>query len=96
MQWCWLNFRCRGDLLMMVIVGQGTNALAVGAIVSSFLFPAPSGRRPILTEILSQRTVTPKTSKLTNASEHANFSCKSIVIFVVQGSEQERSKKYPL
>ena len=30
-QWCWVNFQCRGDLLTWVTVGQGPTALAVGA-----------------------------------------------------------------
>ena len=28
---CWVNFQCRGVLLIWIIVGQGTIALAVGA-----------------------------------------------------------------
>ena len=56
MRWCWVNFQCRGVLLIWFIVGQGHNALAVGAggacldILSrlSFLVFLPiSGRRPI-------------------------------------------------
>ena len=30
-QWCWVNFQCRGVLLIWIIVGQGPTALAVGA-----------------------------------------------------------------
>ena len=30
-QWCWVNFQCRGVLLIWMIVGQGPTALAVGA-----------------------------------------------------------------
>ena len=30
-QWCWVNFQCRGVLLVWIIVGQGPTALAVGA-----------------------------------------------------------------
>ena len=30
-RWCWVNFQCRGVLLIWVIVGQGPTALAVGA-----------------------------------------------------------------
>ena len=30
-QWCWLNFQCRGVLLILIIAGQGLVALAVGA-----------------------------------------------------------------
>ena len=31
MRWCWVNFQCRGVLLIWLIVGQGPTALAVGA-----------------------------------------------------------------
>ena len=31
MRWCWVNFQCRGGLLIWIIVGQGPIALAVGA-----------------------------------------------------------------
>ena len=30
-RWCWVNFQCRGILLIWIIVGQGPIALAVGA-----------------------------------------------------------------
>ena len=30
-RWCWVNFQCRGILLIRVRVGQGPTALAVGA-----------------------------------------------------------------
>ena len=30
-RWCWVNFQCRGVLLIWIIVGQGPLALAVGA-----------------------------------------------------------------
>ena len=30
-RWCWVNFQCRGDLLIWIIVGQGPLALAVSA-----------------------------------------------------------------
>ena len=29
-RWCWINFQCRGVLLICMIVGQGPTALAVG------------------------------------------------------------------
>ena len=29
--WCWVNFQCRGVLLIWLIVGQGPTPLAVGA-----------------------------------------------------------------
>ena len=28
---CWVNFKCRGVLLIWIIVGQGPTVLAVGA-----------------------------------------------------------------
>ena len=48
---CWVNFQCRGVLLVWMIVGQGPIALAVGAVggcldifsliyLFSFLFPS--------------------------------------------------------
>ena len=30
-RWCWVNFQCRGVLLIWSRVGQGPTALAVGA-----------------------------------------------------------------
>ena len=30
-QWCWVSFQCRGVLLILIVVGQGPTALAVGA-----------------------------------------------------------------
>ena len=30
-RWCWVNFQCRGVLLIWIIIGQGPNVLAVGA-----------------------------------------------------------------
>ena len=53
---CWVNFLCRGILLIWIIVGQGPTVLAVGAgggclniflssIISLFFLPL-SGRRP--------------------------------------------------
>ena len=53
---CWVNFQCRGVLLIWIIVGQGPIALAVGAggvvwtiflssLTSLFFLPL-SGRRP--------------------------------------------------
>ena len=30
-RWCWVNFQCRGVLLIWIIVGQGPIVLAVGA-----------------------------------------------------------------
>ena len=31
MRWCWVNFQCRGVLLVWKIVGQGPTVLAVVA-----------------------------------------------------------------
>ena len=31
MRWCWVNFQCRGVLLIWVRVGQGPTVLSVGA-----------------------------------------------------------------
>ena len=31
MRWCWVNFQCRGVLLIWITVGQGPTALVVGA-----------------------------------------------------------------
>ena len=30
-RWCWVNFQCRGVLLILIIVGQEPTVLAVGA-----------------------------------------------------------------
>ena len=30
-RWCWVNFQCRGVLLIWIIIAQGPIALAVGA-----------------------------------------------------------------
>ena len=39
MRWCWVNFQCRGVLLIWIGVGQGPTALAVraGGVVWTFL-----------------------------------------------------------
>ena len=68
MQWCWVNFQCRGILPILITVGQGPIALAVGAggggLDISIIYPFSSlslsmGDGPIYTEILSQRAVEP-------------------------------------
>ena len=50
-RWCWVNFQCRGVLLIWIRVGQGPAALAVGAggvvwtiffLVYHFSFLSPS------------------------------------------------------
>ena len=33
MRWSWVNFQCRGVLLIWIRVGQGPTALAVDALV---------------------------------------------------------------
>ena len=68
---CWVNFQCRGVLLIWITVWQGPTALAVGAgggyldifsLVCHFSFSLSLGDGPIYTEILSQRAVKPKTT----------------------------------
>ena len=52
-RWCWVNFQCRGLLLIWIIVGQGPTALTVtvgadggcldiflSSIISLFLSPS--------------------------------------------------------
>ena len=75
---CWVNFHCRGVILIWKIKGDGLIALAVGAggggvcleifsLVYLFSFLSPSlGDGPILTEVLSQRAVKPKTTNQPN------------------------------
>ena len=81
-RWCWVNAKCRGVLLISIIVGQGPTALAVGAgggcldiffsrLSLLFFFSLSLGDGPIQTEILSQRAVKPK--KPTNQSIGCNF-----------------------
>ena len=50
-RWCWVNFQCRGVLLIWIRVGQGPTALAVGAdggcldifsLIYHFSFLSPS------------------------------------------------------
>ena len=31
-RWCWVNFQCRGVLLIWITVGQGPTALSVDAV----------------------------------------------------------------
>ena len=73
-RWCWVNFQCRGVLIIWIKVGQGPTALAVGAggVVWTFFFSHLSflvsfslslGDGPIYTDILlSRRAVKPKTT----------------------------------
>ena len=51
MRWCWVNFQCRGVLLILIKVGQGPTALTVGegggyldifTLVYHFSFLSPS------------------------------------------------------
>ena len=72
MRWCWVNFQCRGGLLIWIIVWQGPAASAVGAgekyldifslIYYFFSLSLSLGGGLILTVILSQRAVNPKTA----------------------------------
>ena len=50
-RWCWVNFQCRGVLLILIKVGQGPTALLVGtgggcldifSLVYHFSFLSPS------------------------------------------------------
>ena len=46
-RWCWVNFQCRGVLLIWIIVRQRPTALAVGADggcldIFSLIYPFPS------------------------------------------------------
>ena len=50
-RWCWVNFKCRGVLLIWIIVGQGPTVLAMGAgggcldifsLVYNFSFLSPT------------------------------------------------------
>ena len=46
-RWSWVNFQCRGVLLVWIRVGQGPTALAVGAgggCLDIFVAPALAGR----------------------------------------------------
>ena len=71
--WCWVNVQCQGVLLIWVRVEEGPTLLAVGAgggcldiffsrLSFLFSFSLSLGDGPILTEILSQRAVKPKTT----------------------------------
>ena len=62
-RWRWVNFQCRGVLLIWELVGKGPTALAVGAggacldffsLVCHFSVFSPLGDGPIYTEILFQ------------------------------------------
>ena len=67
---CWVNFQCRGVLLIWITVGQGPTTLAVGAgggcldiftLIYHFSILSPSlWETARLTEILSQRAVKPQ------------------------------------
>ena len=62
-RWCWVNFQCRGGLLIWIRVGQGPTALAEGAgggcldifslVYHFFSFSLSLGEGPMKTEILS-------------------------------------------
>ena len=57
MRWCWVNFQCRGVLLIRSRVGQGHTALAVGAggVFGDFYVPPQkvAGYYVIPSELLS-------------------------------------------
>ena len=68
----WVNFQCRGVLLIWIRVGQGPSALTKGSggvcldfffsrLSFLFSFSLSLGDAPIQTEIMSQRAVQPKT-----------------------------------
>ena len=69
MRCCWVNFQCRGVLLIWITVEQGPIALAVsaggsGLDIFTLIYPFSSlslslGHGPIYTEIMSQRAVEP-------------------------------------
>ena len=71
MRWCWVNFQ-PGRPTILITVGQGPIALAVGAgggglDIFTLVYPLSSfslslGDGPIQTEILSQRAVKHKTT----------------------------------
>ena len=76
-RWCWVNFQCRGELLIWIRVGQGPTVLAVGADEGcldiffsrlSFLFSSSLslGDDLIQTEILSQTAVLAQNNQPTN------------------------------
>ena len=78
-QWCWVDFQCRGVLLIWIVVGQGPTVLAVGTggglfghFFSGLLFLSSYslslGDCPIQTEILSQRAVKPKSTNQATVS----------------------------
>ena len=80
-RWCWVNFQCRGVLLIWIRVGQGPTALALGAgggcldiffsrLSFIFSFSLSLGDGPIKTEILSQRAVKPKTTNQPSFSQY--------------------------
>ena len=83
-QTCWVNFQCRGVLLIWIIIGQGPIALAVGAgggcldrtfflssITSLFFLPL-SRRRPDILKYWLKGLLNPKqpTKKQLRALSH--------------------------
>ena len=76
MRWSWVNFQCRGVLLVWIRVGQGPTAFSVGAdggcldiftLIYLSSFSLSLGDDPIKTEILSQRVVKPKNNQPTKS-----------------------------
>ena len=52
-RWCWVNFQCRGVLLILIVVGQGPITLAIGAGGGCWTFFLSSIISPFLTFFLS-------------------------------------------
>ena len=89
---CWVNFQCRGVLLIWITVGQGPIVLAVGAggdsldifsLIYHLTFLSPSLWETAIhieTEILSQRAVKPYTTNQprNNPSIRASPVCLSV------------------
>ena len=85
-RWCWVNFQCRGVLLIWIVVGQGPTALAVGvgggcldifSLVYHFFLPPPSlwetaryRLKYCLKGPLSPKATNQQTNKPTNGLVH--------------------------
>ena len=84
------NLQVPGRPTILITVGQGPIALAVGADgggldIFTLIYPFSSfslslGDGPIYTEILSQRTVKPKTTNQPSMSPHVCFILVLILI----------------
>ena len=73
MRWGWVNFQCRGVLLILIIIGQGSTAFAEGAGGVCLDIFTHTGRRPDIDEILSQRAGKPKTTNQPTGTELSKF-----------------------